>query len=195
MISILATADGSPESLAVIPALEKLAGDVKARVQLLTVVERPRGTTRRSVEVPRGNPAYGFPGTTLPAEKLERAGWAESPEQALTRAIDEGRDFLRMAAQPLEAQGLEVETDVVIDNNVSKAIVNYARRNKFDLIAMATHGRSGLSDLVQGSVATAVVSSGVAPVLLIRPSKAQVRSYRATLKKASSDGVLRLQPM
>jgi nucleotide-binding universal stress UspA family protein len=34
---------------------------------------------------------------------------------------------------------------------------------------MATHGRSGLREIVHGSVAAAVLRSGVAPVLLVRP--------------------------
>jgi nucleotide-binding universal stress UspA family protein len=54
---------------------------------------------------------------------------------------------------------------------VAKAIIDFARENKVDVIAMATHGRGGLNELVQGSVAAAVVRSGVAPVLLIRPAK------------------------
>jgi nucleotide-binding universal stress UspA family protein len=104
----------------------------------------------------------------------------------------EGRDFLRAAAQPLEARGFDVQADAVVDGNVSKAIINYARRYKFDLIAMATHGRGGLSDLVQGSVASAVVRSGVAPVLLTRPSKSQVRTYRASIARASRGAALQL---
>jgi nucleotide-binding universal stress UspA family protein len=56
--------------------------------------------------------------------------------------------------------------------NPAGAIIEYAREHDFDLIAMATHGRGGLTQLVQGSVASAVVKSGVAPVMLIRPSKA-----------------------
>jgi nucleotide-binding universal stress UspA family protein len=52
-----------------------------------------------------------------------------------------------------------------------REIVDFAREVGFDLIVMATHGRSGLSELVQGSIAEAVLKSGVAPVLLVRPWK------------------------
>jgi nucleotide-binding universal stress UspA family protein len=192
MISVLATVDGSPESLAVIPTLEKLASDLKARVQLLTVVERPRGTVRRPVALPQSTVAGGYPGGTPIVQEPEQPQWAETGEQAMARAMAEGRDFLRAAAQRLEARGFDVQADLVVDGNVSKAISNCARRYKFDLIAMATHGRGGLSDLVQGSVASAVVRAGVAPVLLTRPSKSQVRTYRASIARASRGGALRL---
>ncbi len=176
MISLLATVDGSPASRAVIPALEKLAADLSARATLLTVVERPKGTPRQpSVPQTQSSGKYDASGgvpTPVMRESHEPV-WAESGEQALDRAIAEGRDFLETAAKPLRERGLKVETEVVIDHDVAGAIVEFARKKKFDMIAMATHGRGGLTELVQGSVASAVVRSGVAPVLLVRPSKAK----------------------
>jgi len=46
----------------------------------------------------------------------------------------------------------------------------FERRFRFDLIAMATHGRSGLSQLLAGSVANRVLERAGRPVLLVRPS-------------------------
>ena len=66
-------------------------------------------------------------------------------------------------------KGLHVRRVAHLSDNPSDAIVEYAREQDVDLIAMATHGRSGLSRLVQGSVASQVLQSGVAPVLLVRP--------------------------
>jgi nucleotide-binding universal stress UspA family protein len=48
-------------------------------------------------------------------------------------------------------------------------IVDYANRERFDLIAMATHGRSGLARLLAGSVASRVLERTDLPVLLVRP--------------------------
>lgn len=179
MISILATTDGSQASLAVIPVLEKLAADMSARVHLLMVAERPAATPRRSsiARAPTG-PVGGVPGapgspnfptSARPAE----ATWAESEEQATERVGAEGRDYLAAVSTPLKDRGLQVETEVVVNSNASEAIIGYARANGIDLIAMATHGRGSLGILVQGSVASAVVRSGVAPVLLVRPVEAQ----------------------
>jgi nucleotide-binding universal stress UspA family protein len=186
MISILATVDGSPEALAVVPFLEKLTADLNAKIHLLTVVERPKATPRRRATrraAFAGVPAV--PGGTIVPQMMAppEPRWQENDDQAIQRAIAEGRDFLEDASGPLKERGLQIETDVVVDGDVAKAIVDYASREGFDLIAMATHGRGGLSDLVQGSVASAVVRSGVAPVLLVRPSKAAVRKIRATTAK------------
>ena len=63
----------------------------------------------------------------------------------------------------------QVDLVVVMDSDAAKAIIGDAKQNPVDLIALATHGRSGLNQLVQGSVAAAVVRSGVAPTLLVRP--------------------------
>jgi len=58
---------------------------------------------------------------------------------------------------------------VVMGEEPAAAIIAFARRADVDFIVMATHGRSGLREVVQGSVAAEVVRSGVAPVLLVRP--------------------------
>jgi nucleotide-binding universal stress UspA family protein len=49
-------------------------------------------------------------------------------------------------------------------------IVEVAAAEKVDLIVMATHGRTGLSHLVMGSVAERVVRMAPRPVLTIRPA-------------------------
>jgi nucleotide-binding universal stress UspA family protein len=182
MMSILATVDGSPESLAVIPALESLAPNMRLHVRLLMIAERPQATPRRS-SLARA-PFSGVPatpgGVMVPSGSRTRGPrWSESDDQAVERALAEGRDFLESTAKRLREGGIQTDVEVLIGGDVAKAIVSYARREKFDLIAMATHGRGSLSNLVQGSVASDVVRSGIAPVLLTRPSKAQVRAYRS----------------
>jgi universal stress protein A len=48
-------------------------------------------------------------------------------------------------------------------------IVRYARANEVDLIVMGTHGRSGLTHVLIGSVAERVVRKASCPVLVVRP--------------------------
>jgi nucleotide-binding universal stress UspA family protein len=50
-----------------------------------------------------------------------------------------------------------------------QVIANEAQRIRADLIVMATHGRTGLSHLVMGSVAARVVRTAVCPVLTLHP--------------------------
>ena len=50
-------------------------------------------------------------------------------------------------------------------------IVGYAKDREIDLIVMGTHGRTGLSHLVMGSVAEAVVRAAPCPITLVRETK------------------------
>ena len=53
--------------------------------------------------------------------------------------------------------------------NVAEVILTVAAREQVDLIAMSTHGRSGVTRWLLGSVAQKVVHAASTPVLLIRP--------------------------
>ena len=172
MFKILATLDGSPESEAALPAVQQLAG-IRPHVLLLTVVEPATATARSAVGRTVPESPYVMPGATtaIVVERPDEPEWAEDKDQALQRVLDQGRDYLAKYARTLQAAGLEVDFDAVIAEDVSDAIANYARQHDIDLIIMATHGRSGLSELVQGSVASAVVRTGVAPVTLVRPKR------------------------
>jgi len=77
-------------------------------------------------------------------------------------------DYLEQLATSLRAEGVSVKSVVVERDMVALAIVEYAEENNIDLIAMTTHGRSGLSRLLFGSVAEEVVRHAPCPVLIIR---------------------------
>jgi universal stress protein A len=55
-----------------------------------------------------------------------------------------------------------------IRGDAAEVIVKFANENQVDLIVMATHGRSGLSRLLLGSVAEEVLRQAICPVLTIR---------------------------
>lgn len=70
-------------------------------------------------------------------------------------------------------QGLKegVAVDVrVADGEPADAILRMARQEKVDLIVMGTHGRTGLSHLLLGSTAEAVVRAAACPVFTVRAS-------------------------
>jgi nucleotide-binding universal stress UspA family protein len=62
---------------------------------------------------------------------------------------------------------VEIETIVEVGDDAA-AILDYAHKQPIDLIVMATHGRSGLSRWVYGSVADKVLRGAEVPVLLVR---------------------------
>ena len=105
-------------------------------------------------------------------------GYAPTPEGMLTEAaygpelellIEDGEAYLEVVAKGLRARGLTVETQVVAEMQPAVGILEFAREKAADLIAMATHGRTGFSRLLLGSVADKVLRGTSAPVLLYRP--------------------------
>jgi nucleotide-binding universal stress UspA family protein len=77
-------------------------------------------------------------------------------------------DYLTRIQAKLNKEGLAVETQI-LTGRPAETISDFAQHNKVDLIAIATHGRSGISRWIFGSVADKLVRSSSAPVLLIRP--------------------------
>lgn len=75
---------------------------------------------------------------------------------------------LRKVIRPFSQPGLRVVPVVRIGTPAGE-ITRYARENGFDLIIMATHGRTGLAHMVLGSVAEKVVRLSDVPVLTVKP--------------------------
>lgn len=63
-----------------------------------------------------------------------------------------------------------VEFETLRGRNEAKAIVDFATQRQARLIAMATHGRTGLGRIAAGSVAMGVVHESRCPVLVYRPA-------------------------
>lgn len=88
--------------------------------------------------------------------------------EAQVRAVEEGEAYLQAVADRLERRGLERVRRAVWYDEPAAAIGHAVARDDVDLIAMATHGRSGLSRLLLGSVAAGVLRSASVPVLLFK---------------------------
>jgi len=85
----------------------------------------------------------------------------------------EARDYLSEIGWWMQERGLDVETAVVPSEHPADAILEEAGRTGAAMIAMATHGRHGVSRLVMGSVAGAVLHGARVPLLLYRPAAEQ----------------------
>ena len=82
---------------------------------------------------------------------------------------DRARETLRSLIQPSWGKPSQVVTAVRWGSPV-EAIVDYADEQQIDLIVIATHGRTGLSHVLLGSVAERIVREAPCPVLTIRDS-------------------------
>ena len=82
-----------------------------------------------------------------------------------TRQLYEREDYLKRVTQSLVDQGYSVTLDVRL-GEIVKTIIETAR-NGYDVIVMATHGRTGLQKALIGSVAENVLHKAPCPVVLI----------------------------
>jgi nucleotide-binding universal stress UspA family protein len=93
--------------------------------------------------------------------------------QVTHTARAEGQRYLDDLAQRLRADGRQVHARTLLAAQPAVAILNAARAHGADVIALATHGRSGLARLLIGSVADKVRRGADMPVLLYRPQVLQ----------------------
>ncbi len=68
----------------------------------------------------------------------------------------------------------------------AKVIVDFADKEKVDMIVLGTHGRSGFGHLLMGSVAESVVRDAHCPVITVRQSKAAQKSSGKASRSADS---------
>jgi universal stress protein A len=70
----------------------------------------------------------------------------------------------------LTAEGIDIVNPAVrVSADAAGAIVDYAKEVHADIIVVGTHGRTGVSRLLMGSVAEHVVRTAPCPVLVVRP--------------------------
>lgn len=79
-------------------------------------------------------------------------------------------DYLQGQVAQLQAQSLRVRS-LVLEGQVAETILYFVREEHIDLIAMSTHGRSGVGRWVFGSVASRILEGSPVPILLIRSGK------------------------
>jgi len=141
---ILVPIDGSATSERALQEAIKLAAG-KAQLRLVYVVEE--------------------------AYPLDAEGYAYIDYSALQEAVRKtGERTLAQAAVKVRRSGITAETTLldVRGERVASVIDNEALNWKADLIVIGTHGRSGLSRMLLGSVAEDVVRGASIPVLLVR---------------------------
>jgi nucleotide-binding universal stress UspA family protein len=95
---------------------------------------------------------------------------ATTTADAMETLEAEARDYLDRIGTEFRAEGYMVQIEI---SNLppADAVLDYAESQKVDLIAIATHGRSGISRFVFGSVTQKVVQAAPVPVLVIRPKE------------------------
>lgn len=87
-------------------------------------------------------------------------------EDELTRQ-SAAKEYLDQVADRLKHEGILLKKQVLV-GKVADNLTDYARKSNIDLIIMATHGRSGVTRWVMGSIADKILRSSNIPVLMVR---------------------------
>jgi nucleotide-binding universal stress UspA family protein len=151
---ILVCLDGSPMAEKVLPYVVDQALHHNAEMVLFRVVSEP---SLISLALP------GMPGVPVETAGMERQIKGEEKQV---------ESYLAALAERIQTENKENSLNVSYDSTLGEAgesIVEYADDHEVELIALATHGRSGPSRVVLGSVADYVIRNTRLPILLIRP--------------------------
>ena len=138
---VLVALDGSPSAEAVLRFLIEIAGPLDMTVALLRVLE------------------------PVPPSVIEGSRHVVLDDVEGRRR--DAEEYLAPLAAALRAQGIDVSWQVR-RGRPEEEILAAAREGQADLIAMATHGRTGLGRLLFGSVAEGVLRHASVPVFMIR---------------------------
>ncbi len=144
--------DGSIVAEGIIPLILEIAGPLDMEVVLLRVV------------VP------------IPPSVIEGSRHVELDDVEKRRL--EAEEYLTPITTDLRAKGIRVTTQVRRGEATAEILAG-AKAAGADLIAMTTHGRSGLGRLLFGSIAEAVLRQSDVPVFLMRQTEAQIAARTA----------------
>ena len=143
---ILVATDGSPLSKKAVNSAIALAAQNDAELVALTVVPRyPKNYFEGAVVL-----------TPEDAALVEQQ-WAETAQTRLGAIADRAK-----------ASNVKVKTVTVAADLVAESIIAAAKKNKCELIVMASHGRKGIKRLLLGSETQHVLTHSRLPVLVLR---------------------------
>ena len=95
----------------------------------------------------------------------------QSNQAILEEAETEARAYLEGVRSRLDDGSRQIDTDVVVNQQPARGILNYAAANNVDLVSIATHGRRGVERTLLGSTADKVIRGANTPILIVRPVK------------------------
>ena len=144
---ILVPLDGSEESEAIIPYIREIGLKLKAEIVLFQAIERSAHLYIADMVV-----------THLPYSDEEM-----EPLKA------DAESYLEKVERMLKGDGITLSSEVGI-GETAEWIIEFADEIDVDLVAMATHGRSGIRRWQLGSIAQKVMHAGNTPLMLVRSS-------------------------
>jgi nucleotide-binding universal stress UspA family protein len=159
--NILVPLDGSPLAEAVLEPAMALARAWDVELGLVQVIE-----------------PLVFP---TDSQMLPAVGYDEKLTEIRRSAAN---DYLNDIAERIRAEGVKASSAAVLGVGVAETLLELARPEQYGLIAIATHGRSGLRRMALGSVADKLVRGADIPVLVVRPVGSRKRGSSRSVNSA-----------
>jgi len=144
---ILVPLDGSALSERAIEPAEKIAKGIGYEMVLFRVIDKPLLESTLEVE-------------------------PEQERRAASASIEKATTYLKGIASRIEGKGIKTRIEVGV-GYPHTAILALADKEDVEFIIMSTHGRTGLSRALMGSIAEKVVYTTKRPVMLVKPEKIQ----------------------
>lgn len=165
---LLVPLDGSDLAEIALPHASELANRLGSQVVLIRVIE-PTARARHEAL------AAGYAPGMIDAIR-------DQADTVFRLEREEANRYLATVTEDMQAKGVTATSEALV-GNATREIVRYAGEHDLDLIVMSTHGRGGLSRLVFGSVAEAVLRLSPCPLLLLRSE----HSERSGTQQAGMD--------
>lgn len=143
---ILVPLDGSKRAEAILPHVEEMARRYTASVAFLEVIE----------------PDYSVIPAPYGGEEIYRVF-----QQTIEEQTAEAKTYLKGIRGEFKEKGINADIHIA-HGQVIHAILNTAETEDVDLIAMSSHGRTGLPRVFYGSIAAGILHRTHLPVFLIR---------------------------
>jgi nucleotide-binding universal stress UspA family protein len=145
LVKVLVPVDGSRESESILRFVAYMAAELNLEVTLFHMWVRTHET---------------YPTSAVSLKRLEKTRKRES-------------DYIERLGDRLKGNGLNVKTvfSEIWQDKEAEEIMKLAEEGQFSMVAMATHGRSGVGRWIFGSNADKVLNEGSTPLLLVRPVK------------------------
>lgn len=179
---VLIPVDGSPFSQQIVPHVRRLLHPEEYEIVLLRVgKKRAKVSLETNAPPPLAPPSVPLADPELFEEQMEpdatKISTVSMEHQVYQSQLEDSyrnelKDEAQEAGLPLEEAGFEVSAVGRI-GDPAREIIRFVEQEDFDLVAMSTHGRTGLSELIFGSVAEAVVAGVSVPVLLVHPIRSE----------------------
>jgi len=141
---ILVPLDGSEDGETALPLVKELTNKIESEVILLQLV--------------------------IPGQHVHTVGGLDYvifPEPELEHLVEEARQYLENVSQKLADTKATIRCEVKT-GNAAQGIIKYADDINARLVALSTHGRSGVRRWISGSVAYKVLQAGNTHILLVR---------------------------